>query len=45
MILNLSNNNSHILKDIILQLDLFTLSIYLSTDNRLLTTYILSSAV
>ena len=45
MILNLSNSNSHILKDIILQLDLFTLSVHLSTDNRLSITCISSLAV
>ena len=45
IIFNSSDSNSYILKDIILQLDSFTLSVYLSIDNRLLITYISSLAV
>ena len=40
MIFNLSDSNLYILKDIILQLDLFTLSVHLFTDNKLLITCI-----
>ena len=45
MILNLFVNNLYILSDIALSLDSFTLFIYLSVNNRLLTACVTVSTV
>ena len=45
IIFNLSDDNSYILEDIILQLDSFALFVHLSVNNRLLITCVLSLAV